>query len=144
MGHMSIEKKAEESQELMNDLSNKDLLVTAIRWTARIWSAVNIVLLSVLILGHSFGTDANRISTWRDFLEVIAMPGGVMTGMILGWISEGLGGTITVGSLLAFYLLLLTEGRFPGFVFVLAAAPGFLFLVAWLGSRSKATAETTS
>ena len=63
--------------------------------------------------------------------------------MILAWWREGLGGSITVGSLLIFYAIhLATTGTLPkGWAWVAFAAPGFLFLVSWQRSRR---ARTTS
>ena len=63
----------------------------------------------------------------------VFFPIGTCAGMILGWRWEGLGGTITIGSLLAFYgALRIMDGRFPGGpFFALVAAPGLLFLFSW-------------
>jgi hypothetical protein len=57
--------------------------------------------------------------------------------MILAWWREGLGGGITVGSLVAFYALhTATAGSLPrGWAWVVLAVPGFLFLWCWQRSR---------
>ncbi|MHC4622953.1 MAG: DUF7670 domain-containing protein [Planctomycetota bacterium] len=125
----------------MSDVTNKDLVVTTVRWIARLWGILNTVLISVFVMGNIFGPGG--VHTGRELLESVIIPTAVITGMILGWVREGLGGTVIVVSLVAFYVLFLTDGRFPGFVFALAAAPGFLFLIAWVGSRKKAAAQTT-
>jgi hypothetical protein len=59
--------------------------------------------------------------------------------MVLAWRWEGLGGAITVGSLVALYILMfILDGRFPrGPFFALVAAPGALFLAAWLVSSQQ-------
>ena len=64
-------------------------------------------------------------------LGVLFFPVGISVGMILAWWREGLGGSITVGSLLAFYVVhLTTAGTFPkGWAWLAFAAPGFLFLL---------------
>jgi len=72
--------------------------------------------------------------TFRDWVGLFFFPFGVCLGMIVASRREGLGGGITVGSLLAFYAALrIMDGRFPrGPWFALVAAPGILFLVCWL------------
>jgi len=64
-------------------------------------------------------------------------PAGIVAGMMLAWWREGLGGSITVGSLLAFYVLhTATAGRLPkGWAWLVLATPGFLFLWSWKRSR---------
>jgi len=60
--------------------------------------------------------------------------------MILAWWREGLGGGITVGSLVAFYILhTATAGSLPrGPWWLVLAVPGFLFLWCWKRSRNLA------
>jgi hypothetical protein len=68
---------------------------------------------------------------------LVFFPIGVIAGMAVAWVREGLGGAITVFSLIAFYLMhLLFSGGFPrGWAFVAFASPGFLFLAHWLLMR---------
>jgi hypothetical protein len=60
--------------------------------------------------------------------------------MILAWWREGLGGGVTVGSLVAFYILhTATAGNVPrGPWWLVLAVPGFLFLWCWKRSRDLA------
>jgi hypothetical protein len=64
--------------------------------------------------------------------------------MILAWWKEGLGGSITVGSLAAFYILYIaTAGNLPpGPWWLVLAVPGFLFLWCWKRSRGASMATT--
>jgi hypothetical protein len=57
--------------------------------------------------------------------------------MVLAWWKEGVGGGITVASLVGFYILyLLTKGSLPpGWAWFILAAPGFLFLWCWMRAR---------
>jgi hypothetical protein len=98
--------------------------VTAGRWIARLWSSASI------------GFNPAQFA-FRDLVGLLFFPCGVCLGMIVAWRREGLGGGITVGSLLAFYAALgVMDGRFPrGPWFALIAAPGILFLTCWLLSR---------
>jgi hypothetical protein len=78
--------------------------------------------------------------TARELLLFVFFPLGVSLGMLVAWRWEGLGGGITVASLIAFYLVhFLQSSQFPrGLAFVTVAAPGFLFLLYWLWTRSAA------
>jgi len=60
--------------------------------------------------------------------------------MAVAWRWEGLGGGITVASFAGFYLAhFLQSSHLPrGFAFAAVAAPGFLFLLSWLLTRSAA------
>jgi hypothetical protein len=83
-----------------------------------------------LVLGFIVGEGFNP-SGLNEWLGVLLFPVGISIGMILAWWKEGLGGSITVGSLLAFYVVhLTTAGTFPkGWAWLAFAAPGFLFLL---------------
>ena len=97
-----------------------------LRWVARIWSVAAIVL----ILGFIVGEGLNP-SGWREWLGLLMFPFGISAGMILAWRHERLGGSITIGCLLCFYLFYrLTAGVYPrGLAWFLFSAPGFLFLL---------------
>ena len=83
-------------------------------------------------------------STPTEWIGFVLYPGGVCAGMILAWWKEAPGGSLTVGSLLAFYALhAATTGSLPeGWAWLILAAPGFLFL--WCWSRSRKSSLTTS
>jgi len=120
----------------MNSLmTNQPVSLSVLRWTARVGSilAVGVVLL------FAFGEGLHLSHfTGRELVLFSFFPFGVALGMALGWRWEGLGGTVTVASLAAFYLAdRLTSSSFPrGFAFVVLSAPGFLFLLCWLWTRS--------
>ena len=103
-----------------------------VRWIARIWSILSIgfVLFMFVGAGLNEGVDLARFSA-RDVIGLAFFPLGVCVGLVLAWRRERLGGLITVGSLVAFYLaMLISDGRFPrGPYFALVAAPGLLFLL---------------
>lgn len=106
----------------------------ALRWAARIWSALSVVLLLAFIVGE--GINPSGPNEW---LGLLFFPFGISIGMILAWWREGLGGSITVGSLLAFYVAhLTTAGTLPkGWAWLAFAAPGFLFLLSSYVSRRR-------
>ena len=109
-------------------------LVSALRWTARVWSVASVGLVLAFIVGE--GNNPSGPNEWLGFL---LFPVGISVGMILAWWKEGLGGSITVGSLLAFYVVrLTTAGTFPkGWAWLAFAAPGFLFLLSSHVSRRR-------
>jgi hypothetical protein len=109
------------------------------RWIARIWSIASIVLVLAFIIGEGINP-----SGLNEGLGLVFFPFGICLGMILAWWREGLGGVITIGSLLVFYVIhVATAGALPrGWAFLLFAAPGFLFLLAWGLSRKKSDTAT--
>ena len=112
--------------------------VMALRWTARIWSGASIALVLAFIVGEGF-----HPSGLNEWLGVLFFPIGISVGMILAWWKESLGGSITVASLVTFYVVhLATAGTFPkGWAWLAFAAPGFFFLLSsHLSRRSKIVA----
>lgn len=107
--------------------------VRVLRWTAKVWSIVTVLLVLGFIVGEGF--NPSGINEW---IGVLLFPIGICVGMMLAWWKEGLGGIITTGCLLLFYLVhLATAGKFPkGWAYLVFAAPGFLFLLSWRLSRN--------
>jgi hypothetical protein len=116
-----------------------------VRWLARGWSIASLAFLLLIFVGEVLFPHAAPPSTVRDIIALLLFPVGTCVGMILGWRREGLGGSVTLASLAAFYAWLrIIDGRFPGGpFFALIAAPGLLFLIAWamtVRSRSRSAA----
>ncbi len=99
-----------------------------VRWTARLWSIASISIFVLLIIGE--GIYYKGPMEWLGFLF---FPVGISAGMILAWWMEGLGGSITVGSLAVFYVIhFATSGTLPkGWAWLTLSVPGFLFLLSW-------------
>ena len=110
-------------------------LTLVVRWTARAWAVATIGLVLLLSVGE--GLYPTGPAEW---IGLLLYPGGICLGMILAWWREGLGGGITVGSLVAFYTVhTLTAGSLPrGPWWLVLAVPGFLFLWCWKRSRKLA------
>ncbi len=98
---------------------------------ARVGSIASITLLLMLFIGEGF--RPSEIST-NEWIGLLFFPIGVMIGMVMAWWKEGWGSAITLGSLLAFYLVwgYLLRNHIGGWWFVVFASPGFLFLLHWL------------
>lgn len=110
---------------------------TLLCWIARVWSLLSLGFVGLCVAGEALYPTAPAPSAPRDLLGLTLFPFAICLGMIVAWRWEGLGGAITVGSLVAFYILMfIMDGRFPrGPFFVLVAAPGALFLASWWLSR---------
>lgn len=108
--------------------------VWLLRWFARVSSLASIGLMVALAAG-SHGTSAAPGTT--EAVALLFFPLGVVAGFVIAWLHEGVGGAITLGSLVVFYgWLVLLDGRWPhGPYFCLMAAPGLVFLVTWLLDR---------
>jgi hypothetical protein len=96
---------------------------------------VSIFVLLLFVFGEGFNRAALRS---REWILMIFFPIGVTAGMAVAWCREGLGGAITLASLIAFYLThLIFSGGFPrGWAFLAFASPSFLFLAHWLFTRN--------
>ena len=118
--------------------SDEGRLSQVVRWTARAWAVASVGLVLAFLVGEGF--HPSQIEP-REWLGLVFFPVGICAGMILAWWREGLGGGITVSSLLIFYVIhFATAGTFPrGWAFLFFAAPGFLFLLSWQGSQRRAT-----
>ncbi|MEA3408548.1 MAG: hypothetical protein U9R48_10805 [Chloroflexota bacterium] len=112
---------------------NPDVMSSVIRWVARVWSIVSLGFMLLMVGGELLSPTGQLPSAARDLLGMVFFPVGVCAGLVVAWWREGLGGAVTVGSFLAFYLILWAfDGRFPrGPYFALVAAPGVLFLLLW-------------
>ena len=79
------------------------------------------------------GLHPSRITT-SEWVGLLFFPIGVMIGMVIAWWKEGVGSLVTVGSLLAFYVVYgyLMRNHLGGWAFIVFASPGFLFLLHWL------------
>ena len=107
------------------------LPLAVIELLARIGSIASITLLIVLFAGEGLHPSGISLSQWAGLLF---FPIGVTVGMIIAWWKEGLGSAVTLGSLLAFYLVYgyLLRNHIGGWAFIVFASPGFLFLLHWL------------
>lgn len=98
---------------------------------ARVGSIASVTLLLMLFAGE--GLHPSKV-TARQWVGLFFFPFGVIVGMVIAWWKEGLGSMITLGSLLALYLVYGYFMRYhiAGWAFIVFASPGFLFLLHWL------------
>ena len=107
------------------------LPLALIEFLARLGSVASITLLVMIFRGEAF--DPSRISS-TEWIGLLFFPIGITIGMIIAWWKEGLGSVITVGSLVAFYVVYgyVFRNHIGGWAFIVFASPGFLFLLHWL------------
>lgn len=112
-----------------------NLTLMGLEWVARIGSVVSLTLLVALFIGE--GLHPSQIAR-TEWVGLLFFPIGVMVGMVVAWRKEGLGGSITVASLVAFYVIYgyFFRNHIGGWAFVTFALPGFLFLLHWLVLRT--------
>ena len=103
-----------------------------LKWTARVWSIASILFIAPFFFGEESGTP-----TLTESIALAMFPGGVVMGMLIAWWRAGLGGAVSVLSLIAFYVYMFAlQGHLPGGpYFILLAVPGFLFLASRALSR---------
>lgn len=121
-----------------------DVALVLFRWSARILSIASTAMLLLFVFGEKF--DASKV-TGRQWLAFVFFPLGIIVGFVVAWWKEGLGGGITIASLLIFYLifvLLLRGDLTRGVWFLVFAIPGFLFLAAYAISRARRLHEAHS
>lgn len=120
-----------------SSITSGTVTLRALRWAARILSILSVGIVLLFAFGEGLHSPS---APWapRDLALGVFFPFGVCLGMIAAWRWEALGGGITIGSLAAFYLVhRLLSSCFPrGFALAAFAAPGFLFLICWLWTRS--------
>jgi hypothetical protein len=140
----------------VNDVA--DRTTKWMRWIARIWAAVIIAIVLVIVVG--------RASSWvitgeadphavEDYPPIENLPPlfALLSALGLGiaWRWEGLGGAIAVVSSLASLPVLLIHWPiahdFPRYlmapygVWMMIAIPGILFLICWWRSKRRAASQ---
>jgi ABC-type amino acid transport system permease subunit len=108
-----------------------------LRWTARVWSLLAILLVCFFAIGESVGSSGPP-STPQEWLGLALWPIGSDIGLILAWFRERTGGIVAIAFFAAFYLWnLIRSGHLPsGPSFLLMTAPAFLFLTAGFWPRN--------
>ena len=110
---------------------NLGLPLTMVEILARVGSVASITLLVMLFRDEVLHPSYISPSEW---VGLFFFPVGIVIGMIVAWWKEGVGSAITVASLLGLYLVYgyLLRNHLGGWVFIVLASPGFLFLLHWL------------
>lgn len=104
------------------------IIVNIFRWMIRITSLISIAAIIYLSLETDAGTS---VSTREEGLLYAFFPVGVVIGMLFGWWFEGIGGLITLTSLIGLYIThYIFYGDFPKELDILIlSSPGLLFIL---------------
>jgi hypothetical protein len=122
-----------------DEIKQEPKWVCVLRWAARAGSIASVCLVLAFIVG-----ERSLPATRNEWVGFLFFPGAVCAGMILAWFEERLGGAVSCGGLLVFYIFnFVVAGRFPkGWAWFAFAAPGFLFLMSgYLSPRSRRVAN---
>lgn len=137
----------------MNTKYISDRATKWIRWVARIWGALIVVYVLLMLIGYGWNWVTTGVADPHAVEDVPLITYVGLALMVLGalalgiaWRWERLGGTITVSSQLVFFTLHLIEGParldphfvVPCLMSIIVAIPGILFLVCWWRSRKRA------
>jgi hypothetical protein len=129
---------------MVNQSGTASTAARVLRWTARVWGVLSLAFMAVMVGGEVIFPHA-PFPTPLEMLGMLFFPVGVCAGIVVAWWREGLGGAISVGSMIVFYILLyFMRGQFPrGPYFALVAAPGVLFLLSWVLTARQRSSQTT-
>ena len=107
------------------------LPMALVGFLARLGSVISITLLLLFFQAEAF--HPSEIAP-REWIGLIFFPIGIIIGLAVAWWKEGLGVSITMGSLVAFYLVYgyLLQSHVAGWVFIVFASPAFLFFFHWV------------
>jgi hypothetical protein len=119
---------------MSSQTTSLDMTTLGVRWLARIGSLLSIGLIFLFLIGEEFHPTQIPLRQW---IGLILFPLGVVIGMIIAWWKEGVGASITLASLLAFYGVygFLFGTHIGGSAFIAFASPGLLFLLYWVLAR---------
>ena len=108
-----------------------DFPMGLVEFLARVGSLISITLLVLLFQAEALHPSEIAPGEW---FGLVFFPIGVITGLVIAWWKEGLGVSITIGSLLAFYFVYgyLLRYHIGGWAFVMFASPAFLFFFHWV------------
>ena len=118
---------------------NSGRTVRIVRWIARVGAGLTAVFILFMLIAHAITDGAAPLQylTARETAMMAAF--GIMwLGLIIGWKWELVGGLLSIGGVVVFYLVdYLFSGTFPrGPIFFILAFPGALFLYCGVMDRS--------
>jgi hypothetical protein len=116
-------------------LSKLELRMTVVRRIARIMGLLIVGLFLMFMVGEGFiPLKLNGTEIAQHAVLLVAL-----TGMLVLWRWELLGGVMVIAGMIAFYSInIAASGRLPGGpVFPLCFVPGILALVCWWKGRNR-------
>jgi hypothetical protein len=130
-----------------NKGKKSDLATLIMRWIARVISTLVMVFIILMVIGSVFTGKEYRRAPWPTLEDIIMTMFflAMLTGVVIAWFREGIGGTIlTTAGLVATALLFLRMTPDDYWVIMIFGVPflfsGILFLVCWRRSSQKLAA----
>jgi glucose-6-phosphate-specific signal transduction histidine kinase len=124
----------------MKKKSSTSRIISIIRNTARVWSALSVAFFLIFIFGHLFAPEeGDQLPTLIDAIAMLFFPVGVTIGLIVSWKKELIGAVTTIVSILMFYILIIIPRSAYAVIptTLIITGPAFLFLICWFLSRKK-------
>ncbi len=119
--------------------SGSGSLQPAVLWIARISGSL-IVVLFVFVAVSGLLSPGQSLPTPREWLQLSMFPIGLCVGYVVAWRWQFLGGVISLGCLVLFFVVMWASGNPVHGVpaFYPFAVPGLFFIWYWLLSRRAA------
>jgi len=115
-------------------------LAFILRWSARLTGLLSIGVLLLFMTGDDGLLSRHAWAKVRptEWIQLLFFPFGVLVGLVLAWLREGLGAAVALGSLAAFYLShTCLSGRVPGGPwFLIFTSPALVFFASWVAHQS--------
>ena len=115
----------------MPDATKRRAISSLFKWMGRIGSVIMLTGVIAFYIGEGGFNPFNLASTRIILMFLFWLS---CAGLVVGWISEGVGGAISTLAMLAFFIAeFLIRGSFPrSWAFEVIALPGVFFLLAAL------------
>lgn len=110
----------------------KEHIIFSVRTVARIWAAVILVFVGFMLAAHTFDWHEEPHEGFQSIMEFVTFiffPIGTLLGLAVALKWEGIGGLMSIISLVGLFIMrpeLLGHIMFVGFL-----APGLLFILYW-------------
>ena len=115
-------------------MKNKKQIVIILRWIARIWGSL-CLLLGIIFIAEMVEHLSGESQFSTNFIASLFFPGVSLIGLGIAWKWEGLGGLITIAGIIIHQIISPSLPKFTGQL--LFAIPGLLFLLYWFLSRGQ-------
>jgi len=122
-------------------MKSKKQIATIIRWIARIWGSVSLVIMLFMVGAHLLATITGKgepIGHFKSVSEMVSFaffPLSIILGLGIALKWEGLGGLITIAGIIGFHIMR------PDLIFDLMieglAAPGIFYILYWFLSSNQ-------
>jgi hypothetical protein len=116
-------------------MKNKKQIATIIRWIARIWGSLSLIIMIFFVCAHLYGSITGKgESLGQMSISFLFFPISTIIGLAIAWKRDGLGGLITICGIIGFHIIrpdLLLNLMIDGL-----AVPGLFFIIYWLLTRS--------